>query len=157
MLNIGGGEFLIILLVALVVLGPTKLPDAARQVGKVVGEFRRISAGFQREIQTAMNDPVSKVTGEATPKTLKDVTTVAEPPPVVPTQISSAAPRPQDVKPKPGEADPAEASASASDSIDESAVRDSIDTDASTSDAVEPTPENGPDQSPEPPIMYGDR
>lgn len=78
MLNIGGGEFLIILLVALVVLGPTKLPDAARQVGKVVGEFRRISAGFQREIQTAMNDPVSKVTGEATPRSIKDVTSVAE-------------------------------------------------------------------------------
>ena len=82
MFNVTGGEFLIIFLVALVVLGPTKLPEAARQVGKVVGEFRRISSGFQRELQSAMNDPVSKVTGEATPKTLKDVTSVAEVPPM---------------------------------------------------------------------------
>ena len=39
MFNIGGGELLIIFLVALVVLGPTKLPEAARQLGKWVGEF----------------------------------------------------------------------------------------------------------------------
>lgn len=82
MFNVTGGEFLIIFLVALVVLGPTKLPEAARQVGKIVGEFRRISSGFQRELQSAMNDPVSKVTGEATPKTLKDVTSIAEVPPL---------------------------------------------------------------------------
>ncbi len=78
MFNVGGGEFLIIFLVALVVLGPTKLPEAARQAGKIIGEFRRMSAGFQREIQSAMKDPVSKVTGETTPRTLKDVTSVAE-------------------------------------------------------------------------------
>lgn len=80
MFNVGGGELLIILLVALVVLGPQKLPEAARQVGKIVGEFRRVSAGFQREMQTAMKDPVSKVTGEPTPTTLTDVTKVAEVP-----------------------------------------------------------------------------
>jgi sec-independent protein translocase protein TatB len=78
MFNVGGGEFLIILLVALVVLGPQKLPDAARQIGKIVGEFRRISSGFQREMQSALKDPVSKVTGESTPKSLTDVTKVAE-------------------------------------------------------------------------------
>jgi Tat protein translocase TatB subunit len=55
--NIGGGEILVILLVALIVLGPDKLPDVARQVGKAVGEMRKISAGFQREIQDAMRVP----------------------------------------------------------------------------------------------------
>ena len=60
MFNIGGGELLIIFLVALIVLGPTKLPDAARQVGKVMGEFRRLSAGFQSEMRQAMDDPVGK-------------------------------------------------------------------------------------------------
>ena len=90
MFNVTGGEFLIIFLVALVVLGPTKLPEAARQVGKIVGEFRRISSGFQREIQSAMNDPVSKVTGEATPKTLKDVASVAEVPPMAEPATPSA-------------------------------------------------------------------
>ena len=90
MLNVGGGEFLIILLVALVVLGPQKLPDAARQVGKIVGEFRRISAGFQNEMKSALNDPVSKVTGEPTPKSLTDVTKVAEVKPI--DDVEQAAP-----------------------------------------------------------------
>lgn len=76
MLNIGGGEFLIIFLVALVVLGPTKLPEAARQVGKMVGEFRKISSGFQREFKSALEDPVERVTREAR----KDVTSIASPP-----------------------------------------------------------------------------
>lgn len=58
MFNIGGGELLVIFLVALVVLGPNKLPEAARQVGKMMGEFRKLSAGFQQEVRQAMNDPV---------------------------------------------------------------------------------------------------
>ncbi len=62
MLNIGGGEFLIIFLVALIVLGPTKLPEAARQMGKMLGEFRRISSGFQSELKGALNDPVERAT-----------------------------------------------------------------------------------------------
>lgn len=56
MFNIGGGEFLVIGLIALIVLGPSRLPDAARQVGKVMGDLRRISNGFQNEIRTAFDD-----------------------------------------------------------------------------------------------------
>ena len=51
--NLGGGEVLVILLVALIVLGPTKLPPAIRQIGKVVGEVRRIGQGFQQELREA--------------------------------------------------------------------------------------------------------
>jgi sec-independent protein translocase protein TatB len=54
--NVGGGEVLVILLVALIVLGPDKLPDAARKVGNVVAEIRRMSAGFQNEMRAAMED-----------------------------------------------------------------------------------------------------
>lgn len=56
MFNIGGGEFLVIALIALIVLGPQRLPDAARQVGKVMGELRRMSSGFQSEIKEAFAD-----------------------------------------------------------------------------------------------------
>ena len=65
MFNIGGGELLIIFLVALVVLGPTKLPEAARQLGKWMGEFRKLSAGFQAEVRQAMDDPVSHAVKKA--------------------------------------------------------------------------------------------
>jgi len=79
MFNVGGGELLVIFLVALVVLGPTKLPDAARQVGKVMGEFRRLSSGFQNEFRQAMNDPVSHAvkSAEKADPTTPDVTEVA--------------------------------------------------------------------------------
>ena len=53
MFNVGGGELLVIALVALLVLGPQRLPEAARTVGKVVGEIRRLSTGFQREVRDA--------------------------------------------------------------------------------------------------------
>ncbi|MEM9200094.1 MAG: Sec-independent protein translocase protein TatB [Actinomycetota bacterium] len=56
--NIGSGELLVIFFVALMVLGPNKLPEAARQVGKAVNEVRRISGGFQREMREAMNEPI---------------------------------------------------------------------------------------------------
>jgi sec-independent protein translocase protein TatB len=56
MFNVGGGELLVILLVALIVLGPQRLPDAARQMGKVMGEVRRVSAGFQQEMKDAFED-----------------------------------------------------------------------------------------------------
>ncbi len=54
MFNVGGMELLVIALVALVVLGPEKLPGAIRQFGQVVGELRRISAGFQSDLRGAM-------------------------------------------------------------------------------------------------------
>jgi Tat protein translocase TatB subunit len=56
MFNIGGGEFLVIALIALIVLGPQRLPDAARQIGKTMGELRRISSGFQNELRSALDD-----------------------------------------------------------------------------------------------------
>ena len=56
--NLGSGELLIIFFVALLVLGPNKLPDAARQVGRAVNEIRRVSGGFQREMREAMQEPM---------------------------------------------------------------------------------------------------
>ncbi|MEZ0312361.1 MAG: Sec-independent protein translocase protein TatB [Myxococcota bacterium] len=47
MLGLGVGEVIIILVVALVVLGPTKLPQVARQVGKGLREFRRHASDLQ--------------------------------------------------------------------------------------------------------------
>ena len=58
MLNVGTPEMLVILVVALLVLGPNKLPEVARQVGKAVGEIRRLGAGFQAEMRDAMQEPM---------------------------------------------------------------------------------------------------
>jgi len=53
MLNVGGWEVLVILLLALIVLGPERLPEAARQVGKMVSTVRGMANGFTREFQEA--------------------------------------------------------------------------------------------------------
>lgn len=55
MLNVGGPEVLVILLVALIVLGPQQLPKAVRSVGNVMAELRRMSSGFQDEIRNALD------------------------------------------------------------------------------------------------------
>ena len=55
MFNVGGGELLLILFLALIVLGPDKLPDFARKVGRVSSELRRMSQGFQQEMRDAID------------------------------------------------------------------------------------------------------
>lgn len=50
MFGIGSTELLLILLVALVVLGPKSLAGFSRKLGKFVGEFRRVSTDFQRTL-----------------------------------------------------------------------------------------------------------
>ena len=50
MFDIGFAELLIIAVVALLVLGPEKLPTAIRTVGLWVGKFRRTVSGIQAEI-----------------------------------------------------------------------------------------------------------
>lgn len=56
MFNIGGGEFIVIAVLALIVLGPSRLPEAARQIGKTMSQLRQVSAGFQKEFQSALDD-----------------------------------------------------------------------------------------------------
>jgi Tat protein translocase TatB subunit len=52
--SLGPAEILVILVVALIVLGPARLPEAGRQVGKALAEVRKWSQGFQNEIRTVM-------------------------------------------------------------------------------------------------------
>lgn len=54
--SIGAPEVLVVLLVALIVLGPQKLPEFARQAGRALAEFRRVTSGFQDELRDAFMD-----------------------------------------------------------------------------------------------------
>ena len=49
-MNINGFELVIILLVALVVLGPKELPKLGRTLGQAVREFRKASSGVAEEL-----------------------------------------------------------------------------------------------------------
>lgn len=55
MFNVGGGEVIVVLLLALLLLGPEKLPEASRRIGKFLAEVRRVTTGFQEEVRSAMD------------------------------------------------------------------------------------------------------
>lgn len=61
MFNLSGSEIVVILLLALVVLGPEKLPEAIRRFGRVYGELRRMSKGFQTEFKEAFDEPIREL------------------------------------------------------------------------------------------------
>ncbi len=51
MFGIGMPEMLMILAIALIVIGPKKLPDLARSIGRALGEFRRATSDIKESIQ----------------------------------------------------------------------------------------------------------
>lgn len=53
-MNLGLPEMIFILLLALVVVGPKKLPEVARQLGKFLAEFKRTSNEFKHQIEAEM-------------------------------------------------------------------------------------------------------
>lgn len=61
MFNLQGSEIVIVLLLALVVLGPEKLPDAMRKLGEFYAELKKMSSGFQSEFRAAIDEPMREV------------------------------------------------------------------------------------------------
>ena len=61
MFNLQGSEIIIVLLLALVVLGPEKLPDAMRKAGKAYSELKKMSTSFQSEFRAAVDEPLREI------------------------------------------------------------------------------------------------
>jgi sec-independent protein translocase protein TatB len=51
--GIGPTELIVILVIALLVLGPKRLPDLARSLGRALGEFRRATSDITAELENA--------------------------------------------------------------------------------------------------------
>ena len=51
MFGISTSEFFIILAVALMLLGPKKLPEMARAIGRAIGEFKKASSEMKKTLQ----------------------------------------------------------------------------------------------------------
>ena len=56
MFDIGAGELLVIIIVAVVVIGPKDLPLAMRTAGRWIGKMRRMSAHFRSGIDTMVRE-----------------------------------------------------------------------------------------------------
>jgi sec-independent protein translocase protein TatA len=88
--QIGPLEILVILIVALVVFGPSKLPQLGRQVGRGYREFRKFQQGLRDDIQGAFGEddddrPRYENDGDDAPRQIEarkpDQSAPPEPPP----------------------------------------------------------------------------
>jgi Tat protein translocase TatB subunit len=81
MFGIGPEELILVLIVALLVLGPERLPRVARDVGRVVGDLRRTSDEFREEFLQAdkyLEKPAPAAVSEPAPAAIP-ATTPADP------------------------------------------------------------------------------
>lgn len=76
--NLGMPELIFILVLALIIFGPKKLPEIGKQVGKALGEFKRASNDLKRTIE----DEVEKVS--------RDESATAAPAPASPPLATAA-------------------------------------------------------------------
>jgi len=94
MIGMSFSETIFLFFLALIIFGPKKLPEIARQVGKYMNEFRRASNEFKAQIEQEIahlevedrkqtilqpSPPVEGVTSRAMGSTVTDVSYVAPP------------------------------------------------------------------------------
>jgi Tat protein translocase TatB subunit len=78
MLNIGPPELLLIFVIALVIVGPQRLPELGRTIGKGLREFRKMQDEVKDLVNTGMGDDLKQTSAELrrTASDLKSATDV---------------------------------------------------------------------------------
>jgi TatA/E family protein of Tat protein translocase len=116
MFGLGFGELVLILIVALIVFGPDKLPDVARTLGRTAAEFRRAMDEMRHEMNAPRLDlerqmqsaPVqSAAQPVVTAKTEETTVTPSVPPETAPTETVSTEAVPAAEQSAEGAPDPA--------------------------------------------------
>lgn len=62
MFGLGFGELILILLIALIFIGPKKLPELAKGLGKGIRDFQNAAKGMSDELQENLNSEPKKIT-----------------------------------------------------------------------------------------------
>jgi len=81
--SLGGPEIVLIVVIALIVFGPRRLPDIGKSMGKMLAEFRKASNDFKRTIEEEVEAEKIRASIEAAPS--------ADPAPATPPPTASAA------------------------------------------------------------------
>ena len=77
-----GFEWIVILAIALLILGPGKLPDVASALGKSIREFRKASSDVQEAVKVDTTPlPASSATAHAVPQPPPQETVAPQPAP----------------------------------------------------------------------------
>ena len=108
--GLGYSEIAIIMIFALIVVGPKKLPKLMRDVGRLLGQLRRTSDELRREIlfsdeikdfRQTIRDAVDPLPAAPAPPRLKLKTPAAPPPVAAPVADGSDLPAAPDQPPSP--------------------------------------------------------
>lgn len=90
--NIGAPELIIILVIALLVLGPGKLPEVGKSIGQSIKEFRKASTDVQEGMN--LNPTPAAPAAPATPVAQVEAAPVAAAPVAAAVAAPAAAPEP---------------------------------------------------------------
>jgi sec-independent protein translocase protein TatB len=105
MFGIGSTELIVILIVALIVIGPAKLPEMAKSLGKALGEFRRVSTDVKRTIEMEAEQAEQKEkTAQAKKELFPETAKAADEPKAAAPETATA---PEEPSPAAGEKDKA--------------------------------------------------
>lgn len=107
--TLGGPELFLIFVVALIVFGPRKLPEIGKQLGKMMGEFRRASNEFRSTIESEVEAEKIREAMRIEPPKIEPAT----PPPVEASSSPATVGYPDAAEPPPTDAPATEPAAEA--------------------------------------------
>ena len=81
-MSLGGGEILVVLVIALIVFGPSRLPEIGRQIGGAMRELRKVQDTVKQEIAGVMDAPIDGTSAPA--PTLEPLAAESDPVPSSP-------------------------------------------------------------------------